>query len=69
VNALLHIVFIALGLALFAFNRRIGTAMDRLGRVVVGEGYFGMAIVYRVMIGGFGAALAYTVFKDWLISN
>ena len=68
-NALLHLVFIGLGLALIAFNRQIGVASQRLSRAFWGEGAFEVEIVYRVIIGIFGAFLAYAVFKDWWTSN
>jgi hypothetical protein len=58
-----------LGLALIAFNRQIGVAMQKGNRAVYGEGAFEATIVYRTIIGIFGAFLAYTALKDWWISN
>ena len=68
-NAFTHLLFIGLGLVLITFNRHIGVASQRLSRAFWGEGAFEVEIVYRVIIGSFGAALAFVTFKDWWISN
>jgi hypothetical protein len=69
VNALFHLIPIGSGLALVAFNRPIGVAMQRFNRAFWTESAFELEIVYRWMLVVVGVLLACAVFKDWWILN
>jgi hypothetical protein len=69
VNPLFHLIPIWLGLALVAFNRPIGIAMQRFNRAFWTESAFQLEMVYRRMLVVVGVLLACAVFKDWWILN
>jgi hypothetical protein len=68
-KALLDLGFMALGIALIAFNKKIGTEIQRFNRFFWTESAFEAEPFFRVVVGLFGACLAFVMFKDFWISN
>jgi hypothetical protein len=66
---LLDIGFMTLGIALVAFNRPIGAALQRFNRFFWTESAFEVEPFFRAVVALFGACLAFATFKDLWIAN